>query len=608
MKKSAITILRLLVLSLCVCGIILLLHSLVIQKTRDYEYDNIYPLRINGNISINNGPFVPITENIWKGNDIHNATVIGTFHRPIRSEESFVYLPRNLRVRLSVNGREMFHCRNNTSLPKFKQFAGNSARIADIGEVKTTDTIQIDMEKVYDIGDDYYVQTMIDYMYVAKEGDVYQSFFTIGIIHPFIGFMIILFGCMIIILGLFQCTSQFKNLKYIWFLGLFCIFGGFAYLYDSCYSFIDFVFPYPVWNTISEFLFPNLLIFCCLIFISGALKRKCVKRFIYLLSMYYFVTRILGLFLQFMGILDFYAIRKANPITGSTFVIVGGIALIYEYLKSKDRELLKVMFTILPLMLAIIPKVADVILFQTVERAYLRMGILATCCILFYRALTFTRKSILLLEQEQKLKMEMQNAQIAIMLGQIQPHFLFNALNTLQHICTKNGVLAAEAISHFSKYLRGNMDSLTKEHPIPFGEELEHVKHYLYIQKLRFGDRIHIQYDLNNMDFDIPTLTLQPIVENAIRHGITKKAEGGTVWITTLKVLDEYIIIVADDGVGFDPHVRNCDRRSHIGLQNVEKRIKLQCDGSLSIESQPGFGTRVTIRLKGNEHYENYDS
>jgi len=146
--------------------------------------------------------------------------------------------------------------------------------------------------------------------------------------------------------------------------------------------------------------------------------------------------------------------------------------------------------------------------------------------------------------------------------------------------------------------LRGNLESLSINNLIPFEKELRHVKTYLSLEKKRFGDRIEIVYDIRADDFSIPVLTLQPIVENAVRHGITKNEDGGKVVIKSEENDNEVIITVTDDGVGFDTD-RKRDSRC-VGIENVRSRLTKMCEGSLDIKSKPGDGTVAVITLCKN--------
>lgn len=199
-------------------------------------------------------------------------------------------------------------------------------------------------------------------------------------------------------------------------------------------------------------------------------------------------------------------------------------------------------------------------------------------------------------------KTENSRLKLDILLAQIQPHFLFNSLNTIQQLYTTEPQKADEAMTEFTTYLRHNMDSMTMENSIDFEKELEHARGYLELQKLRFGDELNVDYDLECTDFLIPTLTLQPIVENAVTHGIRKKESGiGTVTIRTRRFPDRVEVSVIDDGPGFDSTKPISDKdRSHIGLKNVKERLARISGGGLVIDSVPGEGTTVRIILKNS--------
>ena len=187
--------------------------------------------------------------------------------------------------------------------------------------------------------------------------------------------------------------------------------------------------------------------------------------------------------------------------------------------------------------------------------------------------------------------------QTQIVLSQIQPHFLYNALSAISILCKRDPCKAKNAVDSLSDYLRTNLDSLRSEKLVNFRRELEHTNAYLSIEKLRFGDDLQISYDIRCDSFMIPSLSLQPLVENAIRHGICKKEDGGTVTIRAEQTDTEYLVTVIDDGVGFDPASVGSDGRSHVGLESVRTRLQLLCGGSLTISSTPGVGTMSVIHL-----------
>lgn len=187
---------------------------------------------------------------------------------------------------------------------------------------------------------------------------------------------------------------------------------------------------------------------------------------------------------------------------------------------------------------------------------------------------------------------------IDLMLSQIQPHFLYNSLGTIAELCKHDPETAEKATLEFTNFLRGNMDSLSTREPIPFGKELEHVKNYLYLEQQRFGSRLCVVYNIETDDFYIPALSLQPLVENAVRHGILKKREGGRLTISTRET-DEYAVVtIEDDGIGIEKSktLLNLGDHAHIGVKNVRSRIETMMNGSMTIESSDS-GTVVTMRI-----------
>lgn len=184
-----------------------------------------------------------------------------------------------------------------------------------------------------------------------------------------------------------------------------------------------------------------------------------------------------------------------------------------------------------------------------------------------------------------------------IMLSQIQPHFLYNTLSAISYLCIKDPLKAKEVTDHFADFLRTNLSSLQNDHLVPFTQELEHTRVYLAIEQVRFGEDLTVEYDIQYSDFLIPSLSVQPLVENAVRHGICGKEDGGKVTIRSRKEGGKILITVSDDGVGFDTSAKPQDGRTHLGLSNVKQRLELLCNGEMIVDSAPGYGTVVTITL-----------
>ncbi len=239
----------------------------------------------------------------------------------------------------------------------------------------------------------------------------------------------------------------------------------------------------------------------------------------------------------------------------------------------------------------VLPFVAIILqdIFKGYAIAYL--SIIIAIEVLFFFA--NVQKNIDLAKEEGKNK----DAQIKIMLSQIQPHFIYNTLSSISTLITIDPQKAEAALDDFTEYLRHNLSSLTETRLIPFEDELKHIKTYVSLEKMRFGDRLNVIFDIGTTDFDVPTLSVQPIVENAIKHGIMKKVEGGMLIIKTYETDDNYVVEVSDDGVGFNIEDVNFNENEHLGLNNVKYRIK-SCGGDLTINSEPGKGTNVVITFR----------
>lgn len=202
-------------------------------------------------------------------------------------------------------------------------------------------------------------------------------------------------------------------------------------------------------------------------------------------------------------------------------------------------------------------------------------------------------------EHEQDL---MASQRIRIMMTQIQPHFLFNALNTIRALYAKDPALGDRTLEDFSTYLRQNLEALDQSDRIPITKELEHTRLYAEIEAFRFPN-IRVEYRIEDEQFEVPALTVQPLVENAIRHGVRGRKDG-LVTVSTAWEGNAHRITVEDNGVGFDPNQTPDPEEAHIGLQNVKDRVEQMCGGTLLVESEPGKGACVTLRIPDAEGKE----
>lgn len=301
---------------------------------------------------------------------------------------------------------------------------------------------------------------------------------------------------------------------------------------------------------------------------------------IYHRTQYFWISQALGVFIETGNLI--ILIRRRRAIPTQTFIS----AILYIVLPT--AALIAQMFLYGIALAQIATTVSLMIMFIDLQ---------------MFLAQDMARQQEALAQQERQLS----DSRIQIMVSQIQPHFLYNTLDAIYYLCGKDQTRAREAISRFSDYLRTNLRSLSTTTPVAFTTELEHVKNYLELEQMSSDDTINFELDIQATNFMLPSLSLQPLVENAVKHGVTKQLNGGTITLRTREQPSCFEVIVEDDGVGFDPDAVFDDSRPHVGMQNVRQRLESMCGGSLVVTSEPGKGTRavVTIPRRGVEDDRN---
>ena len=197
-----------------------------------------------------------------------------------------------------------------------------------------------------------------------------------------------------------------------------------------------------------------------------------------------------------------------------------------------------------------------------------------------------------------RMSLEITESMGKVMVGQIQPHFIYNVLNSISILCRKDSERAARVTDSFAKYLRWNTNSVLSKEPVSIGEEISHTKIYLDLEKERFGDILSVEWNVEDENFFIPPLVLQPLVENAVRHGICQKEDGGNVWIHVFSTPKSHSVTIEDDGVGFDTSIlSNLEPGIKGGLKYAKAQIEGVCNGRLDVDSTPGKGTKISISL-----------
>ena len=188
---------------------------------------------------------------------------------------------------------------------------------------------------------------------------------------------------------------------------------------------------------------------------------------------------------------------------------------------------------------------------------------------------------------------EIFNQQANILVLQMRPHFIYNTMTSIYYLCSQNPKQAQKVTLDFTNYLRKNFMAIAYEGTILFSEELEHTKAYLSIEQAQFEENLFVEYDTPYVNFKIPPLTLQPIVENCVKHGLDLDSDPLKILILTRETKLGNVIIVEDNGVGFELD----DSRENFALKNIQKRLEMFCEGNLNIYPREGGGTIVKILI-----------
>jgi hypothetical protein len=411
------------------------------------------------------------------------------------------------------------------------------------------------------------------------------------------GMLLILVSVVFLGIALFSSLIHIKSSKLIWLFGLVVLFAGFYFTYSS-----EGVFFWSESIATNTTMLGISMMFYMLFF---------SMLIAYLLKSTRGVGEITVIALSVVNAVLFLLSIVSDVVFYDTWIwwigaqiiasIVLAVCLTREFIISRTKIRWLYIGAILPL----IAFVADVcgaglaVWKGGVISKCVFMALLAVAAVMILRMIPHNINAATKakeLEMERiVLHAELAESRISTMMSQIRPHFIYNTLGSIEQLCEIDPQKAGELVHDFAKYLRGNFGELDNPKPIRMSQEMDHVRHYVSIENVRFPD-MTFSFEMNSEDFPIPALTIQPIVENAIKHGLMKLQKGGTIRVVSYETDTHYCVSVVDDGVGFDSSLL-LDERKHVGLRNIRERLKAMVNGSIEIESTVGVGTKVLIRI-----------
>ena len=420
-----------------------------------------------------------------------------------------------------------------------------------------------------------------------------------------IGAIFCLIATAYLVLGKSVIKKQYRALAYLEaVVAVMLFFDAFAWYYRGIQGQLAYWVVF-VSNMISYIAVALLQVFYVHYVIVSMREKEKDYRILFVISGFSWTNIALIVISQFTGFI--YSIDPATNLyqRGNGFPLISAIAFInsivaLSYLLSKRNQLS--LYRLMALLsFVLLPTLAGV--FQLFIYGYSLSNLTCFACALFifFQAI-YDNTNILVGQQKHisKQDSELQDMRTRIALSQIRPEFLYDALNSVYNLCDKDPALAKELIVHLENYLRENIQSIDMEGLVPFGRELEHTRVFLAIERFKYRDRFDAEFDIDTTDFELPALTVQPIVENAIRHGISVLPANhkGLIRISTERGNGYVKVQVTDNGIGFDMNEyyrEDTDGSSQIGIKNVRDRLKVMEDAELHVISKPGEGTVVDM-------------
>ena len=255
-------------------------------------------------------------------------------------------------------------------------------------------------------------------------------------------------------------------------------------------------------------------------------------------------------------------------------------SLIHRRKKLSKRYIIALLIYMIPLTISVI-----IHAFIDIEmELFLGVGI----CALSMYSLIVSDYIMQIIRQER----EIAHQRASVMALQMRPHFIYNTMMSIYYLCKQDADKAQQVTLDFTSYLRKNFTAIASEELVPFKDELEHARAYLAVEQAQHEDMLYVDYDTLHTDFSVPSLTLQPLVENAVKHSLDPNGDPLHIYVRTQQTDKASAIIVENNGLDYQP---SNDNEPHIALANIRQRLQIMCKGELTIATREGGGTIVKV-------------
>lgn len=507
-----------------------------------------------------------------------------TLNQHLSGDSCLAFYTVHQYVKVSMEGEEIYSLEPSGDNRVTKTVGSNWVMIP-LSEEDEGKTVEVEITPVYE----GFRNRKVDFL-IGPALDIYRDRLIKDLPQIVLGGLAILVGVVFLLVAGYGKIRK-KPDNGLASLGLFSVMMGIWRLMDTRFTpFMDFGKPVLVYYI--GVIMPMLGLLPLIHWAKGFFRKEC-RRVLEIYEMSVLLLTLVQFSLQYFGTTDF----RETLIFTHIAIGIGAFCLfaivVYERWREKTKEI--------PIELSL-GLICVVGILLDVSAFYLKgnsSGLVFTLlgfliyisCMGILSVQKYSRQQ----RELARLDRQLTDNRIKAMMSQIRSHFIFNVLATISTYCKIDPKEADRALVCFSRYLRRNIQYIEEEGLIDFSLELEQVEDYVKLEQLRFGDRISFATEIETTSFQIPPLTIQPLVENGIKHGIIEKGKSGTVTLQTFRNPKGIEIRIVDDGVGFEPH--ELERKESVGIRNVRYRLESMLGGTIDFHSAPGKGTTVVICL-----------
>ena len=585
-----------------VAVILLRVNSNVAVQSMGVIYPKVY---FQGEYKIGDGEWQKYQQGIHVSAREGEVTLRGTLHKYfpqwgedvgfVEPEEIIAFYCNHLQVKIQGKGQQemVFDTENPdyeitcANIWQYYRYSGEPGQ-----------EIEIIIHSPHKFGNENAVDEMLDnlYTYVGYEFD--DDRVEEGSLQRTLGMLILLSACCMLGISLFAGRIHVRGNRYFWMIAFLMTFaGGYIILSSPNVNLWKASFNF---NTAALGICMMLYQYLTTVLVTNVLGDKIQKYAVSLVHVSGVIPMVLVLYsistkVHFYGTWGIWALLES---------IICLCMILFVWIDTKEMEYNKILVKAAmtaPLLSFVLDVVATAMgWWQGGETSILVFYVYVLVAFVIVvriipQKINEAARAKELEEKQRELQQELKDRRVSVMMSQIRTHFIFNIMTIISGLCNSDPQKADSALILFARYLRKNIAIMDRDEPIFFNQELQHLEDYVSLEKMRFGEKIKLEKKLEVTDFKLPPLTIQPLVENAIKHGLLTAGKQGTVYLSTKVEDGEIKIIIEDDGIGFETDALK--KEDAVGIRNVRYRVENMVGGTLELISTVGKGTKAEIRI-----------